>query len=272
MLRLKGMKALSDKAESQGELTEAQTVQWQALIRKFCSPSAPARFDAGDAVLDEACDGLQAFFLKPKEAKQKLDHVLKYAETKVDLRRKADEKKARRSWRDWIAQQMKGGAASGMAHNFVKRVEEDPQILMRCSNGLSAAPQDVAQGDLEEWNKVWQALEGRGSAPWRQREEDGGDERGKKIQVRDVRRAVRSFKERTAVGIDGIAPRQLDWLSDTLLRRVIEFLEVVEEKGRWPGNVALGLMHLIPKPQGGRRPIAIIATLVRVWVKCRKEG
>ena len=124
---------------------------------------------------------------------------------------------------------------------------------------------------MEEWNRVWQALDDRGSAPWRGAAAHGEREQMRKITVGDLRRAARSFKERTGVGIDGIAPRQLDWLSDALLERVIELLEVIEEGGAWLGNAASALMHLIPKPQGGRRPIAIIATLIRVWVKCRKE-
>ena len=76
MLRLRGMTALARKAEMQGELTEGQLVQRQALLRKFCSPTAPARYDAGDAILEGACDGLQASFLKPKEASQTLEYAL----------------------------------------------------------------------------------------------------------------------------------------------------------------------------------------------------
>ena len=35
--------------------------------------------------------------------------------------------------------------------------------------------------------------------------------------------------------------------------------------------MGIALIHLIPKETGGRRPIALIASFVRIWVKCRKE-
>ena len=270
-LRLQGMQALAIKATAAGALTEAQMDQWHALVRKFCSPSAPARFDAEDCLLEEACAGLQAFYMRPEGAQELLGRALDHVTRRIKENKQADDKAARGAWRAWLAQQMRGGAASGAAHCFAKRVEADPDLLIRYSAGLSAAPQDVVQADLEEWNKVWKALEGRSAAPWRSEGMKCEGAPRRKIRVKDIRKVARSFKERTGIGIDGIAPNQLDWMSDVLLERTIELLEAIEEKGAWPGAVATALMHLIPKAQGGRRPIALVATVVRIWVKCRKR-
>ena len=38
----------------------------------------------------------------------------------------------------------------------------------------------------------------------------------------------------------------------------------------WTAAVADVLMHLMPKPTGGRRPIAVSATVVRLWERVRK--
>ena len=45
---------------------------------------------------------------------------------------------------------------------------------------------------------------------------------------------------------------------------------VIEACGLWPSMVELILVVQIPKADGGRRPIGLLPTLVRVWEKIRK--
>ena len=60
-------------------------------------------------------------------------------------------------------------------------------------------------------------------------------------------------------------------LSAALLERLIAIFVLVEDGGRWPA-LALGtLIHLLPKPEGGRRPIGVLCGAVRLWGKIRKE-
>ena len=73
------------------------------------------------------------------------------------------------------------------------------------------------------------------------------------------------------MGIDGISPHQFAWLSDDLIKCVTQLIEGIERRCRWPEQIATAMIHLIPKEAGGRRPIAIIASLVRIWVKCRRD-
>ena len=216
-LRLQGVKALADKRKAHGALNEAQMAQWHALIRKFCSPSSLARYDAEDFILDKVCAELQAVYSRPEEAIEVLDSTMSHVNQKVDGQRQEDETAARNSWKVWLKKQMQGGSASGAAHGFVKRVEADPDVLIKCASGASAAPQDVVQADLEEWNKVWQALKEKEAAPWRRADLKAGEAPLRKITVADLRKVARSFKERTGIGIDGIAPRQLDMA----IRRII---------------------------------------------------
>ena len=86
----------------------------------------------------------------------------------------------------------------------------------------------------------------------------------------DLRKAARSFKTRTAAGVDALLPSHFAWLSDPLLDRVGELLSVFEEAGCWPRQVALSLIHLIPKASGGRRPIGVLASLVHLWERARR--
>ena len=43
-----------------------------------------------------------------------------------------------------------------------------------------------------------------------------------------------------------------------------------EELGEWPGVIDHALLHLIPKPEGGRRPIGLADGVCRVWEFARR--
>ena len=45
---------------------------------------------------------------------------------------------------------------------------------------------------------------------------------------------------------------------------------VVEEPGRWPDKIQDILVHLIPKPTRGNKPIGVLPSLIRWWEKLRK--
>jgi hypothetical protein len=74
-----------------------------------------------------------------------------------------------------------------------------------------------------------------------------------------------SFKVRTATGVDSMTPRHYGWLSDVLLDRLGEFMVALMGIGIWPSQVSEAILHLIPKPAGGRRPIGVLASFVRLW-------
>ncbi len=44
-----------------------------------------------------------------------------------------------------------------------------------------------------------------------------------------------------------------------------------EATGKWPEAVAFVVVVLLPKPDGGFRPIALLRLLPRIWVRARRE-
>ncbi len=136
--------------------------------------------------------------------------------------------------------------------------------------GRTGSPQVQVEADLAEWNKTWHKLAGVASAPWRNEELEEDDlEALPPPTPGEMRRAARRFHPYTGVGSDLFRPLWFGWLSDPLLSRVAALLTEVERAGRWPGQVMTVLMHLIPKEGGGRRPIGLLASLVRWWEKLR---
>ena len=54
------------------------------------------------------------------------------------------------------------------------------------------------------------------------------------------------------------------------MQTIADFVNAVESKGEWSVAMADVVMHLILKPTGGRRPIAVLASVVRIWGLARK--
>ena len=89
------------------------------------------------------------------------------------------------------------------------------------------------------------------------------------IRLSMLRAACCTFPQETGLGMDAVQPRALLRLSDEALQALCVLLMAIELHGTWPELVRLVLIVLLPKPDGGRRPIGLLPTLVRVWMRVR---
>ena len=81
--------------------------------------------------------------------------------------------------------------------------------------------------------------------------------------------AARSFPADTGVGMDNIAPRALTRLSAEAIQALAHLLRQLEKLGHWTDALDLVLIVLIPKADGGLRPIGLLPTVIRVWSRAR---
>ena len=79
-----------------------------------------------------------------------------------------------------------------------------------------------------------------------------------------------AFKLKTGIGSDGFHPKHWARLSETGVSAIVSFLILVEGSLYWPEQASWQFYFLIPKTEGGLRPIGIMASLVRVWEQLRK--
>ena len=91
------------------------------------------------------------------------------------------------------------------------------------------------------------------------------------ITIEETRMATESFPINTGLGVDHIAPRALARLSDDALGSLAMIYQLCEQQGKLPDEVDLALIVLIPKPDGGTRPICLFPTTVRVWMRARAK-
>ena len=80
------------------------------------------------------------------------------------------------------------------------------------------------------------------------------------------KKASRLYKAKIGVGCDGFHPKvPLDLTKETR-GKIVEFLEKVEQSGKWPQQACTTMFFLIPKNVTSDRPIALMPTLIR-WRK-----
>ena len=85
----------------------------------------------------------------------------------------------------------------------------------------------------------------------------------------DLEKTSRLYKAKTGVGCDGFHPQvPLDFSKETR-GEIVEFLEKVEQSGKWPLQAGTTMFFLIPKNVTSEGPIALMPTLVRWWEALR---
>ena len=81
--------------------------------------------------------------------------------------------------------------------------------------------------------------------------------------------AAKTFPADTGVGMDNIAPRALARLSEESIQALAFLLRQLEALGQWTKVLDLVLIVLLPKADGGLRPIGLLPTIIRVWSRAR---
>ena len=73
----------------------------------------------------------------------------------------------------------------------------------------------------------------------------------------------------TGLGADTMAPRAFTRLSDEAIAALAELFAAFEKYGDWPEILDLVLIVLLPKGEGGYRPMGLFPTPIRIWFRAR---
>ena len=78
-----------------------------------------------------------------------------------------------------------------------------------------------------------------------------------------------TFSKDTAKAMGNVAPRAYSKLFDDALRALVKVFLECERTGRWPARCQLVCIVMLPKPDGGWRPIGIFHNQIRIWFRAR---
>ena len=132
--------------------------------------------------------------------------------------------------------------------------EEHARLLDRC------------EAKRKECAKHWQCdeevqnVEGK---PWTNEELRSAEEALPRLKECHLEDVSRLYKAKTGVGCDGFHPKASLDLTKEMRGEIVEFLEKVEQSGKWPQQACTTMFFLIPKNVTSERPIALTPTLIR---------
>ena len=150
---------------------------------------------------------LQPSMSAPAEAKDLLTTSFNWCRALVRKRTVARERESRKAWRRWMAQQARAGGPGGLLFRFIKRVEQELDMVVRCAGERAATPRDILESDFKTWDGLWKKLVAYGSDPWRREGEEQEEEEEQKLPKLSadmLRKAARTFKHRTSIGVDAV--------------------------------------------------------------------
>ena len=171
------------------------------------------------------------------------------------------------AFREKLAEDYPG--SGGLLHRVTKwRAAWAPPTGSISKAKLPLAPQAAAESEADCWADIWQAEEQHAAPMWR-------SSLGSQLEAVPpvvIRSVCKAYKTRTGLGGDFWHPRQIGWLSDDALRCLADLWGWCEVLRTWPVQVKLLILFLLPKDEGGARPIALLPTMVRLWEACRAES
>ena len=88
------------------------------------------------------------------------------------------------------------------------------------------------------------------------------------MTVEELLAAAALFPLHTGLGADNFAPRAILRLPRAAVQRLVDILMAAERIGSWSAAMPDVLIVLIPKADGGKRPIGLFPTVIRLWMRC----
>ena len=211
----------------------------------------------------------------------------------------ADQRRAIASWKSWLCEGPSDGlgrqhrmsrTAAGWVPSIVscpagdggsehsgpepigilgeEESEEDDIAAFECAGQFLEVPLDGQQAvDVEaaKWAAEWQVGQDAPMPVW-------PDALGEPLPQLCIDAAVREclkFPSATGLGWDRLHPRALARCSRAALAALLRIFMLAEVLGRWPETIGVIIIALLPKPDGGRRPIGLFPSLVRLWMRLR---
>ena len=187
--------------------------------------------------------------------------------------KRKDEKKRMEEMHQGKVEKMSKGAewSAGLLHKITKptpwrggvqilKKEEEDGLLDRC------------EAMMKEWAKHWQCdedVQKMQDKLWRNEQLRRCEEALPRLKEWELKKVSRWYKAKTGVRCDGFHPKvPLDLTQETRGEHV-EFLEKVEQSGKWPQQACTTMFFLIPQNVTSERPIALMPTLIRWWEALR---
>ena len=151
--------------------------------------------------------------------------------------------------------------------NWLSSQQLAEAITAQDTSTTPLAAQQTVNLELKEWGGEWAADEVYEELRW----PDEANSPPSDWSIQKFREACLSFAAETGLSWDALHPRALCRLSDLTLSLIITVLARAERTGNWPEAVHVIVIVLLPKSDGGFRPIGLIPWMPRIWMRARRD-
>ena len=128
------------------------------------------------------------------------------------------------------------------------------------------ATQNAANSERQAWGTQWAVDSAHDVLVWPETLDPLPP-----MSLKRFKDTLASFAAGTGLGWDGVHPRALLRLPDDVLLQWMALLLKCERFGIWPRQVGIVVVVLLPKTDGGFRPIGLLPFLPRVWMRARRD-
>ncbi len=152
-------------------------------------------------------------------------------------------------------------STNGVGLHDLRRAIVDDMGTMRPLNA-----QDLVEAEADDWAVEWAEGVGSGTLEW-------PTDLGQLLPVPtpiEMKRGMASFPPDTGMGWEAWHPRAWLRLGDAMVAALARSFAAAEKLGDWPTFIGWVVAVLLPKGNGGFRPIGLFPSLIRLWVKVRR--
>ena len=158
------------------------------------------------------------------------------------MRQKEEQLKAR------LEEQYPG--SGGLLHRICKwRTAWTPRRGSVSKQLLCGDPQEVVQGEEEDWAGIWKVAQQKESALWRSCPAEARRALPP-LEESHLRAICKSYRERAGLGGCAWHPRHWSWLSSQALQCLAQLLVLCERCGAWPTAIQFLVLMLLAKEDG----------------------
>ena len=171
------------------------------------------------------------------------------------------------SWHDGIPSENRTADSNDEDTNVV---EDDDALLIRYNEHAAKrqtplADQAAVDAERSKWASLWKEDDSYNVSII----EDSECDALALLCPWAIKQAAVTFPPGTGLGADNVSPRALLRLSEAALTALGFIYQAIERVGSWTEAIQLVLIVLLPKNDGGLRPIGLFPTLIRVWMRAR---
>ena len=192
--------------------------------------------------------------------------LLSYAKQQRELRQQQSTMAETETYREWLSQ------ASLKGHRGLFRsLKKDEQPYLRPFQQLPR--EERMQQRIQQWGAIWGTREEQHKVTSLQAMIQKGKEHAshmKPITEKEVWKTIKLLSTK-APGLDGVGFDFLKALPYSAMKDIVDFYHQVEEHGTVPNQWLVSLIAMLPKSTEIERPIALVATMYRLWCRIRNS-